>query len=108
MTTLVVGQDGSSWICGSAETVRYLNDYFGPVNGALRGGGACTVAAFRGLVDGRLRQNVAVLASQGTIRHSVVGPDDRPLTADDLRAARAEIETAMAAGAVGLSSGLDY
>lgn len=108
VTTLVVGQDGSSWIGGSADTVTYLNDYFGPVNGAFPGGGPCTLDTFRALVSGQLRQNVAVLASQGTIRHALAGASDRPLSTEEIRAARAEVERALTAGAVGLSSGLDY
>ncbi len=35
VTTLVVGQDGQSWIGADAATLRYLNRYFGPVNGTL-------------------------------------------------------------------------
>ena len=35
VTTLVVGQDGESWIGATEETARYLNQYFAPVNGAL-------------------------------------------------------------------------
>ena len=35
VTTLVVGQDGQSWIGATAATARYLNRYFAPVNGAL-------------------------------------------------------------------------
>ena len=35
VTTLVVGQDGESWIGATAATVDYLNRYFGPVNGVL-------------------------------------------------------------------------
>ena len=35
VTTLVVGQDGQSWIGATADTVRYLNQYFAPVNGVL-------------------------------------------------------------------------
>jgi N-acyl-D-amino-acid deacylase len=34
VTTLVVGQDGESWIGATADTARYLNQYFAPVNGA--------------------------------------------------------------------------
>jgi len=108
VTTLVVGQDGSSWIGGSADAVAYLNDYFGPVNGRLPGGGPCPLDTFRDLVAGRLQQNVAVLASQGTIRYALTGTSDRPLTDEEIRAARADVEQALTAGAVGLSSGLDY
>ena len=73
MTTLVVGQDGESWIGATEETARYLNQYFAPVNGALAPLRSLTVSEYREAVSGRLTQNVAVLASQGTIRHNLVG-----------------------------------
>src|SRR6516164_6698779 len=79
VTTLVVGQDGESWIGASAPTVRYLNRYFAPVNGALEPVRYFGVAGFREAVAGRLVQNVAVLASQGTIRHNVPGMAPGPL-----------------------------
>ena len=108
VTTLVVGQDGESWIGGSAATVGYLNRYFAPVNGALRPVRDFGVADFREAVAGRLVQNVAVLASQGTIRHNIAGMAAGPLAAPERAAARRQVEDALAAGAVGLSSGLDY
>src|SRR5580658_3422602 len=71
VTTLVVGQDGQSWIGADASTLRYLNRYFGPVNGTLAEGtlaGAATgpldVAGYAAAVAGRLTQNVTVLASE--------------------------------------------
>jgi len=108
VTTLVVGQDGESWIGANARTVQYLNRYFAPVNGALEAAGDFGVADFAQAVTGRLAQNVAVLASQGTIRHNVAGMAAGPLTEAERAAARREVEDALAAGAVGLSSGLDY
>src|SRR5215471_2373852 len=108
VTTLVVGQDGESWIGASAATARYLNRYFGPVNGVLEPARDFSVAAFAGAVAGRLAQNVAVLASQGTIRHNIAGMAPGPLGPAERAAARRELETALADGAVGLSSGLDY
>ena len=108
VTTLVVGQDGQSWIGATAATAQYLNQYFAPVNGALEPARDLSVAAFRGAVSGRLAQNVAVLASQGTIRHNVAGLDRGPLDPGQRAAARREVEQALADGAVGLSSGLDY
>ena len=85
VTTLVVGQDGESWIGANAATARYLNQYFGPVNGRLEPARNFSVRDFGQAVGGRLAQNVAVLASQGTIRHNVArldaGPLDRELTA---------------------------
>ena len=73
VTTLVVGQDGESWIGATAATARYLNQYFAPVNGALDPARDLSVAAYRDALSGRLTQNVAVLASQGTIRHNIAG-----------------------------------
>ncbi len=108
VTTLVVGQDGQSWIGADADTVRYLNRYFAPVNGALEPVRDFGVADFRDAVAGRLVQNVAVLASQGTIRHNVAGMASGPLSGAERAAARRQVEDALADGAVGLSSGLDY
>ena len=108
VTTLVVGQDGQSWIGANAATVHYLNRYFTPVNGALEPVRDFGVADFAEAVTGRLMQNVAVLASQGTIRHNVTGMASGPLSEAERAAARREVEKALAEGAVGLSSGLDY
>jgi N-acyl-D-amino-acid deacylase len=108
VTTLVVGQDGQSWIGAAAPTVRYLNRYFGPVNGPLAGLGPLDVAGYAAAVAGRLAQNVAVLASQGTIRYNVAGLDPGPLDPGGRAAARGQVEAALAQGAAGLSSGLDY
>ena len=108
VTTLVIGQDGQSWIGATAATARYLNRYFAPVNGALEPARGLSLAAYREAVAGRLTQNVAVLASQGTIRHNVAGLAPGPLGPGERAAARREVEDMLAAGAVGLSSGLDY
>ncbi len=108
VTTLVVGQDGQSWIGASRATAGYLSQYFGPVNGPLEPARDFSVADFGAAVSGRLAQNVAVLASQGTIRHNVAGPAAAPLGRAALAAARRQVEAALADGAVGLSSGLDY
>jgi N-acyl-D-amino-acid deacylase len=108
VTTLIVGQDGESWIGANAATARYLNRYFAPVNGALEPARDFGVAQFAGAVAGRLVQNVAVLASQGTIRHNIAGLAARPLSGPQRAAARRQVEDALADGAVGLSSGLDY
>ncbi len=108
VTTLVVGQDGESWIGATADTARYLNRTFAPVNGALEPARDLSVAGYRDALSGRLTQNVAVLASQGTIRHNIVGLAPGPLGPGERAAARREVEDALGDGAVGLSSGLDY
>jgi N-acyl-D-amino-acid deacylase len=66
------------------------------------------VAGYRDALAGRLSQNVAVLASQGTIRHNLVGLSADPLSPGQRTAASREVERALSEGAVGLSSGLDY
>src|SRR5437899_906633 len=108
VTTLVVGQDGQSWIGANAATAHYLNRYFAPVNGVLDPARDFSVAGFRAAVTGRLVQNVAVLASQGTIRHNIAGMAAGPLGAAERAAARRQVEDSLAEGAAGLSSGLDY
>ena len=55
-----------------------------------------------------LGPNVAMLVGHGTIRGSVVGPDARRASPGELRAMVAEVEAALDAGAIGLSSGLIY
>jgi len=108
VTTLVVGQDGESWIGATADTARYLNRYFAAVNGALEPVRDLSVAGYRDMLSGRLTQNVAVLASHGTIRHNIAGLSSRRLGPGERTAARREVENALADGAVGLSSGFDY
>ena len=48
VTTLVVGQDGESWIGANEATARYLNVYFAPVNGALSPPRSLSVAGVPG------------------------------------------------------------
>src|SRR5260370_9584717 len=71
VTTLVVGQDGESWIGASAATARYLNQYFGPVNGRLEPARDTSVDDYRQAGSGPLAPDGAVLASPGPVRHNV-------------------------------------
>ena len=52
--------------------------------------------------------NWASMVGAGSIRERVVGNDDRPPTADELQRMVAEVRAGLQAGAVGLSSGLEY
>ena len=56
----------------------------------------------------RLGPNVAFLVGHGTVRASVLGADPRPPTDTELATMVGEVEAAMDAGAMGLSSGLIY
>ncbi len=55
-----------------------------------------------------LGPNVAFLVGHGTVRGSVLGPDARAATADELAAMVGAVDGAMDAGALGLSTGLIY
>ena len=58
--------------------------------------------------DGGTACNVATLAGHGTIRKSVLGFEDRPPTPDELTQMQRILSDALADGAIGLSTGLEY
>ena len=58
--------------------------------------------------EGGVACNIATLAGHGTIRKSIIGFDDRPPTAAELAQMQYLLEAALAGGAVGLSTGLEY
>jgi N-acyl-D-amino-acid deacylase len=96
ITTAVVGQDGSSAApdagSGDPEQPQFASfrDYFAAV--------------------GRLPSavNVASMVGLGSVREAVVGLVDRPATPQELRRMVEVVEGALAAGACGASSGLEY
>lgn len=88
VTTIVVGADGSSQATGAADAS--FRDFWGTVAGWRP---ACNVASMVGL---------------GTIRAAVVGQADRPASAEELARMVAMVEQAVADGACGVSTGLEY
>ena len=110
VTTLLLGQDGVSFAPACAAAIRAVSQYFGPVNGPcppeLADG--CTVADLLRYYDRAGALNVGYLAPAGTIRAEVMGYDPAPADAGQLAAMRALVEEALADGALGLSTGLDY
>ncbi len=52
--------------------------------------------------------NFGTFVGHGSVRKLIVGEEDRPASADEMARMRAEVATAMEAGAFGLSSGLVY
>jgi N-acyl-D-amino-acid deacylase len=73
------------------------------------GGGRLDVAAyFRSLAELRPAVNIATMIGLGSVRGGVVGADDRPATADELARMVVLVERAIAEGACGASSGLEY
>jgi N-acyl-D-aspartate/D-glutamate deacylase len=55
-----------------------------------------------------LALNYSTFVGQGTVRGAVVGQGDRPPSAEELDRMKALVAEAMAGGALGLSSGLEY
>ncbi len=60
------------------------------------------------LSEVELGTNVAALVGHGALRSRVIGYENRSLVAEELRTLNAQLESAMNAGAFGLSSGLEY
>jgi N-acyl-D-amino-acid deacylase len=68
-----------------------------------------TFAEYLDAVDATpLGPNVAILAGHGTIRASILGPEARAPDEGELAGMVGELELALDAGAIGLSSGLIY
>lgn len=60
------------------------------------------------LEESRPSVNLAVLVGHGTLRGSVVGYEDRPPTADEIREMQRRLQQALGEGAFGYSTGLIY
>src|SRR6185436_13574696 len=89
VTTIVVGQDGSS---------RIPN----------RNGDTSFAEHFRRIEALPSAVNVASMVGLGTVRRMVVGEDDRLPTAAELTRMTEMVEAALASGACGASTGLEY
>ena len=88
ITTIIAGQDGDSGATG-AEDHSFT-------------------ALFQTLDGYAPSVNVASMVGLGTVRGAVVGDKDRPATADELTRMTGMVERALADGACGASSGLEY
>ena len=88
ITTIVAGADGSARATGASAS--------------------SFAALFARLTALHPSPNVASMVGLGTVRGAVVGNDDRPATAAELRTMVAMVERALADGACGASSGLEY
>jgi len=110
VTTEIIGQDGLSLAPLTDATAAAL-----PARLAGLAGATDAVWTWRSVGEflarleaARPAPNVAYLAPHGTIRAAVAGVEARPLTADELRRARALLQAALDDGAVGFSTGLIY
>lgn len=105
VTSVIAGQDGVSYAPGDGG---YATEYFAAINGphpSYRGGG---VGAYLSAADGTSPLNAGYLVPAGTVRFEVCGRRDRPADDEERRRMTALVAEGMAAGALGLSSGLDY
>lgn len=110
ITTLVLGQDGLSFAPSGATTLAYVEDYFGAVNGrhpAFRRT-PCSVSDLLTTYHLTTPLNVGYLAPHGTIRHVVMGVQERPPTPDELDVMCGLLNEALDQGALGISTGLTY
>jgi N-acyl-D-amino-acid deacylase len=110
VTTYLIGQDGSSFAPASPATLDYMRRYTAGFNGNPAGLSYDwrTVDQYLTHFDRRVAINVAYLIPNGNIRMEVMGLDPRPARDDELRAMQKLVREAMDAGAIGLSTGLDY
>jgi N-acyl-D-amino-acid deacylase len=110
VTTYVIGQDGSSFAPASPATLDYMKRYTAGFNGNPPGVSDAwrSIGEYLASFDGRVAINVAYLIPNGNIRMEVMGLDPRPARDDELRAMQRLVRAGMDAGAIGLSTGLDY
>lgn len=98
VTTIVVGQDGSSRAPNATPAQPDES----------RGSFASFNDLWQAFDQLHPAVNVASMIGLGTVRSVVVGGKDRPATPDELARMRAMVESAVAQGACGASSGLEY
>jgi N-acyl-D-amino-acid deacylase len=107
VTTEVAGQDGSSVMPVDdrrrAERRESYRERYGVEVDAGDWEELFAALAARGQLT-----NLVSMVGSGTVRAVAVGEDDRPATDDELRAMIALVEEGLAAGAAGVSSGLEY
>ena len=106
VTTEVVGADGDSygpWTDDEFERQRERwREHGHDIDFRDLGGFLRYVRALEPATD------LVTMVGNGAVRSFVMGEDDRPATEAELARMVAEVERALAQGAVGLSSGLEY
>ncbi len=107
VTTEITGQDGSSIGPWGAETAAVIRGRYHE-----RYGVTLTFDDLGGFFAQLERQgtavNLASMVGHGTVRELVIGEADRPATADEVARMQELVRAALAVGACGLSTGLEY
>ncbi len=110
VTTYILGQDGSAFAPASPTTMDYMRRYTAGFNGnppEVRSEWR-TVSEYLDRFDRATALNVAYLIPNGNVRLEIMGHDPRPARDEELQAMQRLVRDGMDAGAVGLSTGLDY
>ncbi len=107
VTTEVTGQDGFSWgPLGGPELDRSLEEFKKEYNEELSWR---TLKEFLDNFSSRkFSPNIITMLGLGTIREFVVGLDNRPASEDEMKLMFAEVAKGIEAGAIGVSTGLEY
>jgi N-acyl-D-amino-acid deacylase len=105
VTTVIAGQDGVSYAPGDGA---YASEYFGALNGPHPTYRGSTVADLLATYDDSSSVNVGYLVPHGTVRHRVMGMENRTATPDELASMVDLVTEGLADGALGFSTGLDY
>ena len=110
VTTYILGQDGSAFAPGNPQTREFMRRYTAGFNGNPDSivSDWNDLASYLDRFNGTTALNVAMLIPNGNLRLDVIGHDPRPATPDEIRAMQRMVREAMDAGAVGVSTGLDY
>lgn len=105
VTTVVAGQDGVSFAPGDGT---FATAYFAAINGRHPSYGGPGVAELLAGYDGTTAVNVGYLVPAGTVREQVRGLRPGPAEPAEVSAMQALVAEGLGAGALGLSTGLDY
>lgn len=107
VTTEVVGNCGFS-VGLMRDTEEFAAERRWLDRGGVRVGWSDMAGFLRRVEDQGIALNIATLAGHGTLRKRAMGLADRRPDAAEMAAMQADLAAALAAGAVGLSSGLEY
>jgi len=110
VTTEVLGQDGLSYAPVNDEVLATMRAQLAGWNDDPAGfdWNWRSVGEYLDRLDQGIAVNAAYLVPQGTVRMMHVGWDDRPATESEMNAMKSTVDTSLAEGAFGLSSGLTY
>ena len=109
VTTEVLGQDGLGLAPITEKAETFLREQLVGWNGEPDiDWDWNSVGSYLNRFHKQVAVNVAMLVPHGTVRLDVMGTENRPPSADEMKALRHLVEQSMREGAVGLSTGLTY